>query len=124
MVYDADTGKFKRMWGAYGNKPLDMDARPPVTPAKPNELCPLMCDDWPALQQFAVPHDVTHLQRRACVYVPDRGNKRVQVFTIDGKFIAEQYFGLDSKYPLQAEAWHFPRTKGFCTSEGPRSSIS
>src|SRR6202140_1637810 len=29
MVYDADTGKFKRMWGAYGNKPLDMDARPP-----------------------------------------------------------------------------------------------
>ncbi len=29
MVYDADTGKFKRMWGAYGNKPLDMAARPP-----------------------------------------------------------------------------------------------
>ena len=28
MVYDADTGKFKRMWGAYGNKPLDMDQRP------------------------------------------------------------------------------------------------
>ena len=29
MVYDADTGKFKRMWGAYGNKPLDMDQRTP-----------------------------------------------------------------------------------------------
>src|SRR5579864_3539496 len=28
-VFDADTGKFKRMWGAYGNKPLDMAARPP-----------------------------------------------------------------------------------------------
>ncbi len=32
MVYDADTGKFKRMWGAYGKKPLDMDARPPQSP--------------------------------------------------------------------------------------------
>ena len=29
MVYDADTGKFKRMWGAYGNKPLDIEQRPP-----------------------------------------------------------------------------------------------
>ena len=27
MVYDADTGKFKRMWGAYGNKPLDEEDR-------------------------------------------------------------------------------------------------
>jgi len=25
MVYDADTGKFKRMWGAYGDKPPDLD---------------------------------------------------------------------------------------------------
>jgi len=43
MVYDADTGMFKRMWGAYGNKPLDMDQRPAVAPSKPNELCPMVC---------------------------------------------------------------------------------
>ena len=54
MVYDADTGKFKRMWGAYGNKPLDAEDRPPVTPSKPNELCPMMCGVWPALQQIVV----------------------------------------------------------------------
>src|SRR6202049_1146960 len=30
MVYEGDTGKFKRMWGAYGNKPLDRDAGPPI----------------------------------------------------------------------------------------------
>src|SRR5262249_3133599 len=29
MVFDADTGQFKRMWGAYGNKPLDVEDRPP-----------------------------------------------------------------------------------------------
>ena len=52
MVYDADTGKFKRMWGAYGNKPLDMDQRPPVPPSKPNELCPMVCGVWSVFQQF------------------------------------------------------------------------
>ena len=24
-VFDADSGKFKRMWGAFGNKPIDED---------------------------------------------------------------------------------------------------
>src|ERR1700732_1441342 len=76
MVYDADTGKFKRMWGAYGHKPLDMDARPPHVPSLPNELCPSMCGVWEALQQFAVPHDV-NISADGLVYLSDRGNKRV-----------------------------------------------
>jgi hypothetical protein len=25
VVFDADSGKFKRMWGAFGNKPIDED---------------------------------------------------------------------------------------------------
>ena len=25
IVFDADTGAFKRMWGAFGNKPVDDD---------------------------------------------------------------------------------------------------
>src|SRR5438876_10507183 len=95
MVYDADTGKFKRMWGAYGNKPLDEAARPPRS-----KLSPI---PWVAvsevLQQFASPvHDVI-ISDDGLVYVADRGNKRVQVFTPDGKFIEEQFVGLDSKYP-------------------------
>lgn len=28
-VFDADTGKFKRMWGAFGNKPVDLFNCPP-----------------------------------------------------------------------------------------------
>src|SRR6266481_680052 len=103
MVYDADTGKFKRMWGAYGNKPLDMEARPPRS--EPARI------PWVAvsevLQQFGSPvHDV-NISNDGLVYVADRGNKRVQVFTPNGKFIAEQFVGLDSKYPLQARSVAF-----------------
>jgi len=48
-------------------------------------------------------HDV-NISNDGLVYVADRGNKRVQVFTPNGKFIAEQFVGLDSKYPLQARS--------------------
>jgi hypothetical protein len=70
-----------------------------------------------------VPHDVL-ISGDGLVHIPDRGNKRVQVFTLDGKFIAEQYLGLDSKYPLQARGGPFLPMKGFCTSEERQSSIS
>jgi hypothetical protein len=32
VVFDADSGKFKRMWGAFGNKPVDDDHCEVVTP--------------------------------------------------------------------------------------------
>src|SRR5580692_10955634 len=32
-VFDADSGKFKRMWGAFGNKPMDDDNCQLVTPS-------------------------------------------------------------------------------------------
>jgi DNA-binding beta-propeller fold protein YncE len=103
MVYDADMGKFKRMWGAYGHKPLDMEARPQRSAPAANP--------WPGvsevLQQFGSPvHDVD-ISRDGLVYVADRGNKRVQVFTPEGKFTAEQFVGLDSKEYLQARSTAF-----------------
>ena len=109
MVYDADTGKFKRMWGAYGEKPLDMAARPPRSAL--SEI------PWvgvaEVLQQFGSPvHDVD-VSNDGLVYVSDRGNKRVQVFTLDGKFVAEQFVGLDSKYPLQARSTAFSPDQRF-----------
>ena len=111
MVYDADTGKFKRMWGAYGNKPLDMAARPPRSK--------LMENPWVAvsevLQQFGSPvHDVD-ISNDGLVYVSDRGNKRVQVFTPEGKFVAEQFVGLDSKY--------WPPGEVYCLLAGPKVSV-
>jgi len=63
--------------GAYGNKPLDMDQRPPVEPSKPNELCPMVCGIWSTYQQFSLPHDIK-FSNDGLAYVADRGNKRVQ----------------------------------------------
>ncbi len=106
MVYDADTGAFKRMWGAYGNKPLDMEQRPVEPESKPNELCPMVCGIWTVFQQFSVPHDIK-FSNDGLAYIADRGNKRVQVFTPEGKFVAEQFIAIDSKYPLQARSVAF-----------------
>jgi hypothetical protein len=109
MVYDADSGAFKRMWGAYGNKPLDAEDRPPRSAPT---LIP-----WVAvsevLQQFASPvHDVK-VSDDGLVYVADRGNKRVQVFTLDGRYIAEQFVGIDSKYYLQVRGIAFSPDQRF-----------
>jgi DNA-binding beta-propeller fold protein YncE len=109
MVYDADTGKFKRMWGAYGAKPLDVAARPPRS--KLSEIPWVGVSE--VLQQFASPvHDVD-ISSDGLVYVSDRGNKRVQVFTPEGKFVAEQFVGLDSRYPLQARSTAFSPDQRF-----------
>jgi DNA-binding beta-propeller fold protein YncE len=51
-------------------------------------------------------HDVD-ISKDNLVYVADRGNKRVQVFTPEGKFIAEQFVGLESEDILQARSTAF-----------------
>ena len=109
IVFDADTGNLKRMWGAYGDKPLDKEDRPPR--AKPGAVAWLgVAED---LQQFGSPvHDLI-ISDDGLVYVCDRGNKRVQVFTPEGKFVAEQFVGLDSKYYLQARSVAFSPDQRF-----------
>ena len=77
IVLDADTGAFKRMWGAYGNAPDD---------AAPNQPS----DEGPGAQQFNLVHGV-RVSDDGLVYVADRRNNRMQVFTIDGKFQRELF---------------------------------
>jgi hypothetical protein len=76
IVFDADTGKFKRMWGAYGKSP---DDSVPRTRAY---------DPPPA--QFNLVHGLT-ISKDGIVYVADRNNNRVQAFTLDGKFLKEAF---------------------------------
>jgi NHL repeat len=107
IVFNADTGDFVRMWGAYGHTPLDMDQRPPRSP--------LNLDPWSSvpevLQQFGSPmHDVK-ISNDQLVYVADRGNKRVQVFTLDGKFLTEEFVGIDLP-DLQARGLVFSNDPG------------
>jgi len=77
-VIDADTGAFKRYWGAYGNKPDDTN----IGAYDPNA---------PAAQQFRTPVHCAELSNDGLLYVCDRPNDRVQVFTREGKFVREVF---------------------------------
>jgi hypothetical protein len=79
VVLDADKGTFKRMWGAFGNKPVDDDHCEIVTPK--------VIED-PGPQNFSIVHAIK-VSRDGTVYVADRENRRVQVFTADGKFVKQ-----------------------------------
>lgn len=79
IVFDATSGAFKRMWGAYGNPPTD------PAPDEP-EFDP---------KHFNLVHGV-RISRDGLVYVSDRGGMRLQVFTTDGEFLYEKPMG---RYP-------------------------
>jgi len=76
IVFDAETGKYKRHWGAYGKKPNDENV-PPYNPSDP-----------PA-QQFRNPVHCVELANDGLLYVCDRSNDRIQVFKPDGTFLKE-----------------------------------
>lgn len=78
IVYDADTGKYKRHWGAYGHKPEDTDL------GKYNP-------DAPPAQQFRNPVHCADISVDGLVYVCDRVNDRIQVFHKDGTFVKEGF---------------------------------
>ena len=77
-VLDADTGKMKRYWGAYGNKPDDKN----LGPYNP---------DAPPAQQFRNPVHCADLSNDGLLYVCDRANDRIQVFRKDGTFVKEGF---------------------------------
>ena len=79
-VFDADTGEFKRMWGAFGNKPVDKDQCPPPS------LSSVPPGSGP--DQFSIVHAI-RVANDGMVYVADRENRRVQMFTADGKFVKQ-----------------------------------
>ena len=83
-VLDADTGKMKRWWGAYGNKPDDTPL-PAYDPAAP-----------PA-QQFRNPVHCADMSADRFLYVCDRVGDRLQGFTPDGKFVKEAFYEKETK---------------------------
>jgi len=76
IVFDADTGAYKRHWGAYGEPPDDT----PLPPYDPT--------GEPSRHYRSPVHDVA-IARDGLVYVADRTNNRVQVFQKDGEFVRE-----------------------------------
>ena len=78
IVFDADTGRYKRHWGAYGNKPDDTDL---------GRYNP----DAPPARQFRSPVHCAELSKDGLLYVCDRPNDRLQVFKKDGTFVKEVF---------------------------------
>ena len=66
IVFDADTGSYKRHWGANGRPPGDS-----------------------SVKGFANPVHCVRLSRDGLLYVCDRTNNRIQVFRKDGTFVRE-----------------------------------
>ncbi len=79
VVFDAATGAFERLWGAYGEPPDDAVELGPYDPAAP-----------PA-RSFRSPVHAVGLSRDGLLYVADRVNDRIQVFRTDGSFVAEGF---------------------------------
>jgi hypothetical protein len=77
IVFDADTGAYKRLWGAYGGKP---DDTAPFT----------RIYEGPGPKQFNTVHGIA-VSNDGIVYVGDRVNNRIQSFRLDGTFLNEVF---------------------------------
>ena len=80
IVFDADTGAFKRMWGAFGNKPVDDDHCEIVRASFDNSQGP---------SNLSIVHSIRVANSDGMVYVADRENRRLQEFLPDGTFVKQ-----------------------------------
>jgi len=83
------SGAFKKVWGAYGNKPDDTRLR--YTPGEPLP------------QQFIGPVHCAQPSNDGLLYVCDRGADRLQVFKRDGTFVKEKQIA--PKTRAQGSVW-------------------
>jgi hypothetical protein len=90
LVVDADTGLYKRHWGAYGQNPVDdvgADAVGPYAEDRDAGVTP---------EHFRNPVHCVRVTDDRTVYVCDRVNNRIQVFETDGTFIEEAFIRPDT----------------------------
>jgi DNA-binding beta-propeller fold protein YncE len=112
-VLDADTGKIKRSWGAYGNRPDDKDLGK-YDPGAP-----------PA-QQFRNPVHCVERSNDGLVYVCDRQADRVQVFRPDGTFVKEAFYAKNTLG--SGSAWDLafskdPQQRYFFLADGTNEKV-
>lgn len=84
LIYDMTTGAFKRGWGGHGMSLAEIsnDPIPPYT--------------WtggppPDERNFVPDLHFVEISRDRLVYIGERGQNRIEVFTTDGKFLKEFY---------------------------------
>lgn len=89
IVLDADSGEYRRHWGAYGARPDDAKM-PPYNPKSPPS------------KQFSTMHCAI-VSHDGFVYACDRVNDRIQVFKKDGTFVKEAF--IDPKTYRSGSVW-------------------
>jgi DNA-binding beta-propeller fold protein YncE len=90
IVFDADTGAYKRHWGAYGKKPDD-NLKLPTRAQVAQGMQP---------EGFNNPVHAVIVTNDDLVYIADRSNNRLQVFKLDGTFVKEAFIARNT---LQSE---------------------
>src|SRR5262245_3770795 len=99
VVFDADSGAFKRMWGAFGNAP-DSDPPAGAAPAagegggrrgRGPQAAPVLDTEGQGAEHFGNPVHSVKLSNDGLVYVADRSNRRIQVFTPAGKYLSQVF---------------------------------
>ena len=75
IVFDAETGAYKRHWGAYGEAPDDAYRKDTLSTVPS--------------RQFDLVHNLV-ISKDGLVYVADQNNSRVQVFDLSGRYITER----------------------------------
>jgi hypothetical protein len=102
VVFDAETGAFKRMWGAFGKPPVDdatsggpgpsggpLGGRPSFAGGEGS--APALETAGPGPDRFVSPVHGIIVSNDGLVYVADRNNRRFQVFTTEGKYLKEAF---------------------------------
>jgi DNA-binding beta-propeller fold protein YncE len=101
IVFDTETGAFKRMWSAFG-KP------PPLEPATPlrDVGAPFVPVTGAGPPGFNGVHGV-EISRDGKVYVSDRNNQRIQVFTKAGGYLQQGFVDRNMPSPQSASGLAF-----------------
>ena len=102
LVLDGRTGRFKRMWGAFGKVPIDA---PTLQPGARRPFPPLSTEG-PGPDQFDVVHALT-VSRDGLVYVADRQHRRIQVFTLDGRYQTQVFINRETTSPRTGGGFAF-----------------
>ncbi len=88
IVFDAETGAYKRHWGAYGKTPAEENEITSHAPGAASGYDPKAAP----FHMFRNPVHCVKIARDGLVYVCDRSNDRVQVFRKDGSFVQEWFY--------------------------------
>ncbi|NJD18685.1 MAG: hypothetical protein FIA95_05300 [Gemmatimonadetes bacterium] len=90
IVFDSETGAYKRHWGAYGRPPSD-EALPAYDPAGPPST------------SFRSPMHAVVIARDGLVYTADRANDRIQVFRKSGEYVTEAFVAPETR--IMGSVW-------------------